>query len=287
MRDIHVRGIVWAGVGIALTIAAVIAGVFLLLHWRGVPAGGAPVPAQLRRDAPALWIAPQRALEQRPGAKLPLDVQGIDEGGAPHRLAEFFAGNRPVLLVPSYYRCSQLCGLVMHGLLQSLERGGEQRWRVVAFSIAPNETSADARARRDADLSYASFVGLAKPDLHLLTLAPADVDRLARVLGFKYQRLRDDIVHPATVVVVTPRGTVSRYFNGVAFDPGELRVALADAAGDRVGAITSRIVLMCSHFDPRTGTHDGDVMAAVRIVSLALVAALAAWIWRHRQGGAR
>jgi protein SCO1/2 len=211
-------------------------------------------------------------LQQRPGAVMSLALP---------------AGDDPVLLVPSYYRCRQLCGLVMHGLLDALKQSGASRWRIVAFSIDPGETAADARARRDADRAYAAFVGLPHAEIDLLTLAPPDIERATREIGFSFSRVGGEFAHPATVVVVTPRGRVSRYFNGVAFDAGELRVALADAAGDRIGAVTSRLALLCAHFDPRQGVHTRAVLEAVRAVSIALVAALGAWVWRHRRGGAR
>lgn len=262
------------------------------------------LPCVLAAQPLALPAAPDAKLEQHPGARLPLELPAIDEAGRAHQLADFFDGRRPVLLVPGYYRCPQLCGLVMHGLIDALQasRVDRSQWRIVRFSIDPSETPADARARRDAEAGYAQFAfGLrasdTPPDLHLLTLREGDARLLANDIGYRFQPLQDAnandgaYAHPASVVVVTPHGTVSRYFNGLQFDAAELRVALADAAGDRVGSVTSRLALLCAHFDPRVGRHTESVMNAVRAISLALVAALAAWCWRRRAtretGGAR
>jgi protein SCO1/2 len=258
------------------------------------------LPCVLAAQPLALPAPPDAKLEQHPGARLILDVPVVDEAGRARRLADFFDGTRPVLLVPGYYRCPELCGLVMHGLLEALQASGvdRTRWRIVRFSIDPSETPADARARREADVSYAQFLlggrsADAPLDLHLLTLPANGAQSLSRDLGYRYQALRGQpasegaYAHPASVIVVTPRGTVSRYFNGLQFDAAELRVALADAAADRVGGVTSRLALLCAHFDPRVGRHDGAVMNAIRAASLLLAAALAGWCWRARTGGAR
>lgn len=263
------------------------------------------LPCMLAAQPLALPAPPDAGLEQRLGARLPLDLPALDEAGHAHRLGDFFDGTRPVLLVPGYYRCPELCGLVMHGLLDALQASGvdRARWRIVRFSIAPSETPADARARREADAAYAQYVLGARRadaplDLHLLTLREADQRSLAAAVGLRYERLRDAdgtpgatpgaYAHPASVVVVTPRGTVSRYFNGLGVDAAEMRVALADAAGDRIGAVTSRLALLCAHFDPRVGRHTEAVMNTARAVSLLLVAALVGWCWRRRgTGGAR
>jgi protein SCO1/2 len=223
--------------------------------------------------------APTASLEQHLGARPTLDIAAVDETGKATTLAKFFDG-RSVLLVPGYYRCPQLCGLVMHGLLDTLRESGvsTSRWRILGFSIDPNDTAADARKRYDADVSYA-----ASGDLHLLVLSQPDAKRLAQEIGYSFERVSGaGFAHPASVVLLTPQGTISRYFNGIASDPQEMRVALADAAGDRIGSVTSRIALLCAHFDPHVGKYTSTVMDAIRAASLLLLAAIAAWAWRRR-----
>jgi protein SCO1/2 len=233
---------------------------------------------------------PKAGLDQHVGAQVPLDAQVVDENGSQRTLANYVDGSRPVLLVPGYYRCTQLCGLVMRSLVDALRAGGTpgDRWRIVGVSIDPNDTPADARARRKRDLDYAGR----DVDLHLLTMPKQDLSRIADTIGIRFETVRSDdgaatIAHPATVVVLTPRGTISRYFNGVGLDGNEMALALADASGNRIESVTTRLALLCAHFDPRQGLHSAAVMNATRVVSLLLVVALGGWMWRHRRGGTR
>lgn len=242
----------------------------------------------------ALPAPPDAGLEQHVGTRLPLDVVATDEAGHALRLANLVDGTRPVLLVPGYYRCAQLCGLVMRGLLEALHASGASRaqWRIVGIGIDPTETAADARARRELDAAYAGSLPQAARsgplDLHLLTLGAPERQRVAAAIGVRFQRLpaagteASTIAHPATVVLLTPRGEIARYFDGIDIDAGELRVALADAAGDRIGSATSRLALLCAHFDPKVGKLDAPVMNGFRAGSLLLVAGLAGWCWRRR-----
>ena len=242
----------------------------------------------------ALPAPPDAGLEQHVGMRVPLDVAVTDEAGHALQLADWVDGTRPVLLVPGYYRCAQLCGLVMRGLLDALHASGASRgqWRIVGIGIDPAETAADARARRELDMAYAASLPQAARsdplDLHLLMLDAPELQRVAAAIGIRFQRLPaggtepPTIAHPATVVLLTPRGEIARYFDGIDIDAGELRVALADAAGDRIGSATSRLALLCAHFDPKVGKLDIPVMNGFRAGSLLLLAGLAGWCWRRR-----
>lgn len=245
-------------------------------------------------------------LTPSPGAALPLDQPFTDSAGRAVTLRDYF-GTRPVLLVPGYYRCPQLCGLLMHGLLESLHDSGlgAGAVRLLRVSIDPTETAADAQARRDADLAYARFLtrdgtrddtrpvppaAPLPPDLQALTGNAAALQALARSAGYTVRRAdpRDapaDVkdpgwVHPTMVIVATPDGHIARTLPGVRFDSTELRLAVAQAAAGRTGGVIDRIALLCAQFDPRHGGHAAAVLRAVQLTTLLAVAALAAFIWR-------
>ena len=233
------------------------------------------------------------ALLQQPGAALPLHLRFADAEGRTLQLRDLFDGRRAVLLVPGYYRCPQLCGLVMQALLQALERTGLPRdqYRIAGFSLDAAESPAAARARQQADLAFAQYAWRDAParaplDLRLLVGPPTAGAQLAAALGVRYTQVGDTIEHPAVVAVATADGRVSRYLPGLEFDPAELRVALADARGDRVAGIADRIALFCSHFEPQAGRHNALVMDVARGTGLASAALLGAWCWRRR-GGAK
>ena len=247
----------------------------------------------------ALPPPPQAAIVQQPGAQLPLALPLVDASGKSTTLGGVLPAATPVLLVPGYYSCPELCGLVMHGLLEAVHASGlgPGTVRLVRVSIDPQDTPATATAARARDLAYARFLGGPAPDLRLLVGSAANTAALARAIGYRYQAVGAEersgepaarYAHPAAVVLVTPQGRVSRYFMGVRFDPTELRSAVRDAARGNVGSLTDQIALLCAHFDPRVGRHSELVMNGLRAVGLLMVAGLVGWAWRRRgDGGAR
>lgn len=244
---------------------------------------------------------PQARLQQKPGAALPLNLAFTDQDGRARKLADCFDGRRTVLLVPGYYRCPQLCGLVMHALLASLQKGGADRrsFRIVRVSLDPEDTPQAARERRALDLAYADFLAgadapAAPLDITLLVGQAGATQALAQATGFSFVPLAPTgtdrveeparFAHPAAVVVATPDGRVSRYLPGLDFEPGELRVALAEAAGGRIGGLSERLALLCAHFSPEAGRHSAAVMDAMRGLGVAGALALGTWCWRRREG---
>jgi protein SCO1/2 len=67
-------------------------------------------------------------IEDKLGAKVPLDVKLTDDEGEAVELGRYFSGeqgDKPVLLVLGYYECPMLCSLVLNGTLEALK---SPRW---------------------------------------------------------------------------------------------------------------------------------------------------------------
>jgi len=121
-----------------------------------------------------------------------------------------------------------------------------------------------------------------------LRLLVGDGAELARALGFEARADKAAptpaarYAHAAGLAIVTPQGTISRYFFGVRFDPDALRLALVDASAGHIGTLADRLLLACAHVDERLGRHSAAILAALRWLGIAGSLALAGWIWRHR-----
>jgi protein SCO1/2 len=108
---------------------------------------------------------------------------------------------------------------------------------------------------------------------------------LAKQLGFGYafDEKSKQFAHAAAAFVLSPDGKISRYVYGVDFKARDLRLALVEASGGRVGTSIDRVLLTCFKYDPLAQRYTPYVFGFVRIGAglsgLALFVLLAV-LWR-------
>jgi protein SCO1/2 len=239
-----------------------------------------PAAWATRAPPPPADIAQQVGLDQHLGAPIPLDARFMDADGQPIDLRALARG-KPLLLALGYYRCPNLCDVVLNGMAHTLARLDLRPGRdfEVAFvSIDPAETPADARHARAmlARLQPQAQV----PRWHFLTGDQTSIGALARAIGFRYfydARLQQ-YAHAAGLVTITPEGKVAQYFFGVSWPPASLRLALVDASRGRLGNLVDRLVLLCCGYDPTTGRYSLAIGRTMQVLGVAFVLMLVLWL---------
>jgi protein SCO1 len=237
----------------------------ILMATANSPAFGQPSATQLVQDV---------GLDQHLDEQLPLDLEFRDEEGNIVRLGEFF-GERPVILNLVYFRCPMLCTEVLNGLLKSSQamqlRMGDD-YQVISVSIDPRETPAMAAAKKQRYVEKYRRAGAAE-GWHFLTGDQASIDELTRAVGFRYRYdpKSDQYAHASGLVVLTPEGRLSRYFYGIDYPPGDLRLGLVESSQHRIGNRVDQFLLLCFHYDPATGRYG---LAISRVLQLAGAATL-------------
>ncbi len=215
--------------------------------------------------------------EQRLGEQVPPGLAFRDEAGRPVKLGDYF-GRRPVLLVLAYYHCPMLCDLVLQGVetgLKPLSLVPGKDFDVVVASIDAKETPALAAAKKREILARYGRPGSAA-GWHFLTGPQPSIERLAHAAGFRYvyDPQSNQFAHAAGIVILTPGGRVSRYLFGVEYPSRDVRLALIESAGGKVGGLVDQVLLYCFHYDPAIGRYSAATLNIVRLAAVATVAGL-------------
>lgn len=229
------------------------------------------------------------AFHERPGTRLPAQPVFLDSDDREVHLTALSRG-LPLIVVPAYFHCTSLCGVVRSSLFNALGAAKLEAGRdyaLAVLSIDPHESSAEARAARSADL--AAFAPLGRDGfVHYLTGRSNDIQALTDAVGFRdrFDPASNQFVHPAGVVFVTRTGRVSNYLLGVGYAPSAVRSALEQADAEGVAAAGSPLLLICFHFDPTTGRYSLEILKVLRLAGLIAVLTLAGVLFLlHRREG--
>jgi protein SCO1/2 len=234
-------------------------------------------------------------IEEKLGAQLPLDTAFTDWRGRPFTLRQAFDGHKPVVLALVYYDCPMLCGLVLTGMAQSMQKSGlvlGKDFQAVTLSFDPAERPGLAAERRR---GYLQAVGLSDAgEQWPFLVGPAQSSRaVSDAAGFyyKYDPVSGEWAHMAAILVITPEGKVSRYLYGIDYPPKDLRLAVVEAGAGRVGTSFDRLLLTCFRYDPATRKYQpyafGIVRAGGALAFLGLAALIGRLVWRERRNARR
>jgi protein SCO1 len=243
-------------------------------------------------------------VEEHLDQALPLGLEFQNTSGQKVSLADYVKGERPVIFTLNYSDCPMLCSLQLAGLssaLGKLDRKLGHDFDVVTVSLNPAETTERAR---ETEARYRGEVGAGQvkggdatsaqgpvgDGWHFLTGTKANIDALADALGIRYgyNEARKEYVHPAVLILTTPKGHISRYLYGIEYQLKTLSLSLVEAAEGKIGTSVDRLILYCFHYDETEGKYSPVAMNIMRVggslTALALGSFLGVyWLRQARQ----
>jgi protein SCO1 len=254
-----------------------------LLQPAASPAHDAPrVP---RLDQKAAIQASQAVLGQPIG-----DYTLLDREGRPVRLASF--RGKPLLVSFIYTGCFEVCPTTTRSLEEAVRalqgRFGANQFNVV--SIGFNQPADSPQALK----AFAAQHRISQPNWEFLSPPAPIVGPLTRDFGFLYEATPAGFDHVLQVSLVDAGGRVVRqvYGDRVAADAlGEpMKQMLVGAPlpqGMRLDDIIDKVRLLCTVYDPKTGTYRVDYSLAIEFAGgLTFIIAMALYMlneWRSRR----
>lgn len=236
-------------------------------------ASARPVPEseQIDRTEPL----PERLrgidVQEHLGAYVGKNATFTDETGHHGTLAEYLDGKHPVILTLNYSRCPMLCSLELTGLVNAMKlvdwTPGKE-FKIITVVLDPNEKPEDAAKSKARYLKQYGRETDAS-GWHFLTGTEPNIRAVADSVGFKYgyNEARNEYVHPASIILLSPDGKISRYLYGIEYHPRTLRLSLAEVGEGKVGSSVDQLTLYCFHYDETEGRYAPVAMNIMRVAS--------------------
>ena len=249
---------------------------------RGADDEAAPLPAL---DAAAALRASQAAV----GTTIP-DFKLLDREGRPVRLADY--RGKPLLVNFIYTGCFQVCPTSTRALAEALAamRGSFDPARFNVVSIGFNQPADSPQAMK----AFALQHRISAPNWEFLSAPAATVEPLTRALGFVYVPTQAGFDHLLQVGIVDAEGRLVRQVYGDDFSADRLgdplrRLLAAQPMPPQLGLaeIVDRVRVLCSVYDPVSGTYRVSYALAFEIAGGVTFAIVMLWFfaleWRERR----
>jgi protein SCO1 len=222
-------------------------------------------------------------ISEKLGGTVAFDPVLKDEEGQNITLRDLV--DRPTILTLNFFRCTGICTPLLNGLSDSLNRLGLEPgtdFQVITISFDPRDTPEIAHQKQ---ANYLSEMTRPFPPKawRFLTGEAAATKTVADSVGFGFQAQGDQFLHPGAIMILTPKGIVSRYMYGISFLPADLQMALQEAAGGQIRPTISRALAFCYSYDPRSRGYVFSITKAAGIATLLLAGALVAFLVLKRK----
>ena len=183
--------------------------------------------------------------KEKLGSRAALDIVLKDEYGKDVSLRQIV--DKPTILTLNYFRCAGICTPLLSGLAEALNgvraKPGKD-FQVITISFDPRDTPEMALQKRVNYLAQMS-PGFPMQAWRFLTGDAAATKKLADSVGFEFHRQGDMYVHPATTMILSPEGIVTRYMYGISFVPADLEIAIRDAKGGNIRPSIPAVLRVC------------------------------------------
>ena len=206
-------------------------------------------------------------------------VHGIE--GTPTPLTEWMLDGKPTLLTFNYLGCAMLCSLQQDGLsrtLANVDLKAGTDFAMLTVSIDPKEDPSTAirAAERMSEKIDGKWSVLTAPETAIAALTTA------AGFNFEYLESQKQYAHPAITYVLTPDGRVSQYLAGLEPTPRDIKFALIEASGGRIGSFIEQLSLACLQYDSSANAYVArGVMKAGGAAILTCIGLFFGLLWRR------
>jgi protein SCO1/2 len=206
---------------------------------------------QIKAQPSTPAVAPgEVGIDEKLGATIPLDLVLKGEDGQPVTLRQLI--DKPTILTLNYFRCAGICTPQLGGVAEVLNRTQAipgKDLQVITVSFDERDEPEVAAQKRT---NYLNEITRPFPPAawRFLTGPAATTKALADAVGFKFKADKDDFIHAAAIIFISPQGRITRYMYGVSYLPADVQLAAQEAARGEAQPTINKFLKFCFSYDP-------------------------------------
>jgi protein SCO1/2 len=182
---------------------------------------------------------------------LPSDIYLTDENSQRVLLEDLI--DKPTIINWVYFRCPGICSPLMEGLAKVMDDSDlvpGVDYQVLTISFDPSETIDLGIKKKTNYLNLVNKKEAIGKGWKFFVADSLNIAKGTNATGFKYKRMGLDFTHAASICVVSPKGKITRYLNGINFLPFDFKMAIIESSKGMSAPTISKIMQYCFSYDP-------------------------------------
>ncbi len=220
----------------------------------------------------------QVGFEEKQGQYAALDTRLINEAGDTVLLKDVI--NKPTILNLVYYQCPGTCSPLMFGVskfIDAVDLKPGIDYQVLTISFDPTEKIQLGIAKK------ASYVNTMKNKeagkyWQFFVSDSLNIAKLTKSVGFNYQIINEQYVHPTGLIALGADGKIIRYLRGIDFLPFDIKITMVEAAKGKIGPSINRLLAVCYSYDKEGNQFVFNVTRVSAIVIIFFLVLLFAFL---------
>jgi len=191
----------------------------------------------------------QVGFDEKQGQFAALDTRLVNEAGDTVLLKDVIT--KPTILNLVYFQCPGTCSPLMWGVSKfidavDLKLGND--YQVITISFDPTEriklgiekkaSYINSMKNKEAGKYWQFFVS-----------DSLDIAKLTSSVGFNYQIINNQYIHPTGLIALGADGKIIRYLRGIDFLPFDIKITMVEAAKGKIGPSINRLLAVCYSYD--------------------------------------
>lgn len=211
-------------------------------------------------------------VDEQLGDTLPLDLTFLNENGEKVALKELI--NKPTIFSFVYFNCPGMCSPLQQGVSELIDNsdlviGEDYQSITISFDYNDNPQMASKKKK-----NFAQCISKEKcENWYYLTADSSTINKMLHSVGYKVKIMGLDFAHPSGIVVVSPKGVITRYLYGVDFLPFDFKMSIVEAQKGLPRPSINRVLDFCFAYDPTGQTYTLQItkISATVIIFFAVV----------------
>ncbi|NOU16369.1 MAG: SCO family protein [Bacteroidales bacterium] len=204
---------------------------------------------------------------------VPLNLAFINEQNQSVTLGQLI--NKPTILAFVYFDCPGLCSPLQEGISDLVDKSDlvlGKDYNIITISFNYKDTPEKAIQKK---ANFTTKIGKDKaPYWYYLTGDSLAIVKILNSVGYKIKVAGVDYIHPSAIIMLSPKGKITRYLYGLTFLPFDLKMSVIEARKGISQPTINRVLQFCYTYEPEGRRYTLEITKLVGVFTLIVIAAL-------------